>query len=268
MMMLLPLASVAQTNDGNTRFMERFSLGASLGTTGIGIEAATAVNKHFALRAGVSVLPLGTFRIKLANSMGEVYTDMDYSDKDLEEAAKTKKVEVGINVTMITGHAFVDYYPWKTSAFHLTAGVFVGNNDVLHIFNTESGSMKFLNKANENVHIYNQLFGTKYRDVGLKFGDYVFSADKDGNIDARMHVHAVRPYLGIGWGHSVKAYHNRLIHANVDIGTQIWGKPKFVLNNGEKIVRSDSSTEGGIFSVFSGFTAWPTIKVAVSADLF
>lgn len=266
--MLLPLAAGAQKNDSDTKFLEHISVGGSIGTTGIGVEAATAINKHFAVRAGLSFMSLGTFNIKLANSMGELYTNMDYADEDLEESAKAKKVKVGINVTMFTGHALVDYFPWKTSAFHITAGVYLGNKEVLHLFNTEKGSMKFLNKANENVHIYNELFGTHYHDVGLKFGDYIFTADENGNIDTRMKVNVVRPYIGIGWGHSVRAYNNRKVHANFDLGSQFWGAPKFHLNNGEKIIKSNDTTEGGIFSIFSGFTAWPVLKVTVSGDIF
>ena len=61
--------------------------------------------------------------------------------------------------------------------------------------------------GSQKVEEYNNVFRTNYPPIGLKFGDYVFTADEYGNIDVRMKTNAVKPYLGIGFGqHFAKAH--------------------------------------------------------------
>lgn len=269
---VVPTLTFAQS-EGEYRKDDKFlfnhlSIGGNLGTTGVGIDVAMPINKHLSLRAGVSGLVLGTFNIKVANSMDEVYSLMRLDAKDLQENERNKKVAIGINSTNVTGHILLDYHPWKWTGFHLTAGAYIGNRNVLHIFNSVEGDLKFLNKTNENVKTYNELFHSNFRDAGIRFGDYIFTADKDGNMDVRMEVWAVRPYVGIGWGRNVNTYRKNKVLVNFDLGAQFWGRPKMKFNNGEKIVKTSDSNEGGIFSILSGFYAWPTLKIRISGDIF
>lgn len=256
----------AQAQEDDKMLFNHLSIGGTIGTTGIGVEVAMPASKHFTLRAGVSALPLGTFKIKVANNLGSVYDALNYSHDDNSDQA-SKKVQLGINATMITGHLLADYYPWKSSCFHITAGAYFGNKNVLHVFNTEDGSMSFLNEANERVNMYNQLFGTKYPDAGLRFGEYVFTADKQGNVDARMCVNAVRPYVGIGWGRNFNSKKMK-VGFNFDFGWQFWGKPKFNMNNNESKVKTSDANSAGVLGILSGFDAWPVLKLRISGDIF
>lgn len=259
----------AQNNfrsDDNFKF-NHLSLGGSIGTTGIGIEAAMPANRHFGLRAGIDMLALGRFNVKVANSLGNIYSFLGVNDKDIDETARNEKVELGITATMFTGHLLVDYYPWKDSAFHITAGVYMGNSGALHAYNTKDGSAKFLNVANHNVQVYNDLFGTNYPEIGLQFGDYVFTADEKGNVDAVMHVSVVRPYLGFGFGRTINVEKKRKVNVNFDFGCQYWGKPSFKMN-GEKKVKSNDKNEGGVFQSLSGFDVWPTLKITLCGEIF
>lgn len=260
-------AGMAQAQETTDDMMfNHLSIGGSIGTTGIGVDVAMPATKHFTVRAGVSALPLGTFKIKVANSLGSVYEALNYSTPESSNQAN-KKVELGVNVTMITGHLLADYYPWKSSCFHVTAGAYFGNNEVVHVFNTEEGSMKFLNEANKRVHTYNELFGTNYPDAGIRFGEYVFTSDERGNMDTRMRVNAVRPYLGIGWGRNFNTRGTK-VGFNFDFGWQFWGKPKFNMNNNEQTVKTSDSSSAGVLGILSGFDAWPVLKLRISGDLF
>lgn len=262
----LPLTTRAQKVDDNF-FFNHLSVGIGVGTNGSDIEVAMPISSHFTVRAGIDALALGRFNVKLASSMGELNDKLGLNDADFEPGIRNQKVNIGINAKVFSGHLLVDYYPWRTSGFHVTAGVYVGNNSVLHLFNTDDHSMAFLNRANEYVDDYNRTFGTNYNPVGLKFGDYIFTADEKGNMDAQMRVNPVRGYLGIGWGRSISVRDQRRLNLNLDFGFMHWGEPKMRLN-GEKVIKTGDSSEGGVFKILSGFKAYPEIRLSVSYTIF
>lgn len=243
------------------------SVGGSVGLTGIGIDVATPVTRHFTLHAGFSTLPLGALKVKIADNMGEIVSAWNLPEQEILDAAKDKTVEMGIGFNMYTAHILADYHPWRTSDFRITAGVMIGNTNVLHIYNTVDGSMSYLNACNSLLQDYNAAFETNYPYAGLQFGDYVLTADKNGNVDAMMKVWMVRPYLGIGWGRDINVNMKRSVNVNFDFGFQHWGTPTFNFNKGEKKVRTDSS-ESGVFKFLSGLNAWPVLKLSITGEIF
>ncbi|MBQ9884220.1 MAG: hypothetical protein IJM43_07200 [Bacteroidaceae bacterium] len=111
---------------------------------------------------------------------------------------------------------------------------------------------------------YNNVFRTNYPPIGLKFGDYVFTADEHGNIDVRMKTNAVKPYLGIGFGqHFAKAHRLSLA---LDAGLLFWGTPKFLLNNDTEI--KSSGKNSGISGALSWLKAWPNLQIRVAYKIF
>ena len=117
-----------------------------------------------------------------------------------------------------------EVHPFPTP-FYFAAGIFAGNRTFLHFRNTNDGALQALYDANQKVQDYNTLFRTNYPPVGLKFGDYVFTADEYYNIDVKMRTWAVKPYLGIGFGRPVSKT-GKLVSCAFDMGVQFWGKPK------------------------------------------
>lgn len=267
-MALVSTFACAQSSNNECIAFKHLSIAGRLGTTGVGVDVAMPINRHLDIRGGADVLPLGTFNIKAANNLRDIYTDMAVSDPEIRESMKQENVTVGINVTMITGHLLVDYYPWKSSCFHITAGAYFGNCDVLHIFNREDGAFDFLNHASERVQMWNELFNAKYANAGIKFGDYLFTADDRGNIDIKMRTSAVRPYIGIGWGRNYRTEKFGKVSVNFDLGTQMWGSPKFKMNNGEKVIKSKDKDTSGIFGILSGFDFWPSLTIRIAGDIF
>ena len=106
--------------------------------------------------------------------------------------------------------------------------------------------------------------GTGIPIVGVQFGDYVFTADENGNIDVRMKTNAVKPYLGIGFGQHLAKTHR--VSLAVDLGLMFWGSPKFVLNNDKEI--DSAGKNSGIGSVLSWLKAWPNLEVRVAYKIF
>ena len=150
------------------------------------------------------------------------------------------------------------------SSRSFSAGLFFGSTNFLHFRNTNDGALGFLYDANQKVEDYNRLFLTNYPPIGLKFGDYVFTADEHGNIDVRMKTNAVKPYIGIGFGQHIAKNHR--VSLAVDAGLMFWGTPKFVLNNGTEI--ESSGKDSGITSVVSWLKAWPNLQIRVAYKIF
>lgn len=264
MILASSLSMSAQQND--SLLFKNFAVGVSFGTTGIGIEAAASINSHIQVRAGINSFYIGTVNMKLPVTNGDINDYFEITDPTFTEATKKKKTELGLDITMITGSILTDYFPWKNKSFHITAGAYIGNKNVLHFFNKNEGELKFMNVANERVMLYNELYHTNFRPMGLNFGEYTFTADKNGNLDAQLRTWVVRPYIGVGWGRNVSMGTNRRINFNFDAGFQIWGTPKCLLNK-EKTINTGDDEEGGILQIVSGLSAWPSLRLTISSDI-
>ena len=266
LLMVLMAAGVARAErntDENPKF-NHLSLGLTLGTSGYGLDVAMPCTKYVTLRAGASVMHIGDINFNAPTTLANVLYDMKVIDKDMAESLRKTDAAVVIDPLMLNFHVLADIYPLKHSSFHLSVGFFVGNKSVLGVTNKNPGSFKFLNRANEYVKDYNEMFGTKYSDVGVQFGDYVLTADKSGNIDAKMRVNPVRPYIGIGTGRCFG--HTNRCSVMLDGGLMFWGVPKFRLNHEKTISASDS--QSSFLGVFSSLKAFPMIQLRIAGDIF
>ena len=80
------------------------SVGVSAGTTGIGIDVATPVTPHFAIRGGVSFMPGISFD-----------TDVDVDLKNPELGEQTSSLDLTGNMKRASGELLVNYYPFLSS---------------------------------------------------------------------------------------------------------------------------------------------------------
>lgn len=266
---LLPASSLAQSTyrENDDLMFNHMAIGGSIGTTGLGFDVVMPATNHFTVHAGFSTLPLGALKVKIADNMSDVIEALDLPTNSLFDQTKDKAVEMGVAFNMYTAHFLADYYPWRSSEFHVTAGIKIGNPGVFHIYNTQDGSMSYLNVCQQLVEDYNSSFGTDYPPFGLQFGDYVLTSDDNGNVDAKMKVWVVRPYVGIGWGRNINVNVRRNVNVDMDFGFEYWGTPKFDFNKGQKVV-STASQDGGIFKFLSGLNSWPVLKLTISGEIF
>jgi len=174
------------------------------------------------------------------------------------------KIELAAKPNFWNVFLLAEVHPFNNDSFHFTAGLYVGSKNFLHFRNTNDGAFDFLYDANNKVSDYNRAFDTNFSPIGVKFGDYVFTADESGNIDVMMKTNVVKPYLGIGVGKHI-AQNHRLSFA-LDLGLIFWGAPKFVLNNGKEI--KSSGKEAGITQVLSWLDAWPSLQIKLAYKIF
>ena len=240
------------------------SVGLTYGTTGAGIDVAMPVHKLVTVRAGLAGWGLGDIKFKAINTATEI-TEMQMVEEDaVKRAQMVDKVELAVKPNFWNFYLLGEVHPFNNQPFYFSAGLFAGSQNFLHFRNTNDGALGYLNYANQLVEDYNHLYRTNYPPIGLKFGDYVFTADENGNIDVRMKTNAVKPYLGIGFGQHLAKTHR--VSLAVDAGLLFWGTPKFVLNNGTEIKSSGSNS--GITSVLSWLKAWPNLQVRVAYKIF
>ncbi len=268
---LFPLVATAQVQehdldprgDGKQMF-NHMSIGGIVGTSGIGVDVAMPCSKYVVLRGGLDLLHINDMRFNLATSVADVLTSMHIDDPEIQKALHTTDVEVSMRPSIFNVHAIAEIYPFRNSTLHLSAGFYVGNKTVFTLNNTKEGSYKFLNEANEYVQLYNRTFETNYQDVGVKFGNYIFTADKNGNIHVAANTWTFRPYLGLGMGRPFGRTNKCSVL--VDAGCMFWGAPKFKLNH-DKVIKSKSA-EAGLLSRLSSLNFLPVVQVRIAGDIF
>lgn len=152
------------------------SVGVGVGLTGISIEAAAPITPYVTVRGGVNIFP----QIK-------VKTDLDLDGEIPASYNGPRSFEVEGKSSLTTGHLLFDVYPFKTSAFHVTAGAYLGSDKIITLKNTKDGVLMDINRLNAT-----RPDGQK---IGLDLGDYLLTPDERGNVDATLKVAAFRPYL-------------------------------------------------------------------------
>ena len=98
------------------------SVGVSAGTTGIGVDVATPVTPHFAIRGGVSFMP----GIKISTDV-----DVELNDPDLGSYPST--LDLKGSMSRASGELLVNYYPFLSSSFFVTAGAYFGGSKLVKI---------------------------------------------------------------------------------------------------------------------------------------
>lgn len=240
------------------------SVGLSTGLTGTGIDVAMPVHKLVTVKAGFSGWGVGDIKFKAINTATEI-TEMQMVEEDaVKQARMVDKVELAAKPKFWNFFLLGEVHPFKNQPFYFTAGLFFGSRTFMHFRNTNEGALGFLYDANQKVEDYNRLYKTNYPPVGLKFGDYVFTADEQGNIDVRMKTNAIKPYIGIGAGQNIAKTHR--VSLAVEAGLLFWGTPKFLLNNDVEIKSNGSNS--GITSVLSWLKAWPNLQIRVAYKIF
>ena len=187
-------------------YFNHLSAGVSLGTDGIGIELAAPITYDFAVRTGFNFFP----KFKYSKSL--------HLTNDASGAFKLNDVELEGKLNKFDFKLLFDWYPFKTSSFHATAGFFVGGSTLVDVYNKE----EFINPGyygNAGIELGDATKGPEYR--------YTMVTDQSGNVKAEVKVNSFKPYLGVGFGRAVP---KGRIGVQFDLGVQFWGRPE-VLGN-------------------------------------
>lgn len=163
------------------------SIGAEVGTTGWGFEAAMPLTHYVTFRTGFTTLP--RFNVNF---------DINYTTK-----GEKKNVDVCGRVHMSDYKLLVDIYPFKHSSFHVTGGFYAGLPDLGTVYNTG------LLDVDEGE--------------GLEIGDVFVRPDDEGTVNLKLQTNSFKPYAGLGFGRPISTKHK--VSVAFDLGVQFWGTP-------------------------------------------
>lgn len=172
-----------------------FSIGASLGTDGAGIETAFQLNEHLQIRGGYGYAPsFPTIPI--------VKTEVDLHPGT--ESVETTKAQQCFAPNQNAGHILLNYYPFPFLDFYLCGGIYGGAADYMTVRTT---------KLPED-----------YTEVGMTIAGQRIKA-YDNTISAKVTGNVIQPYLGIGFGRAVSD--RSFISVAFDLGIRYMGTPTF-----------------------------------------
>ena len=204
------------------------SFGVEAGTTGVGIQLALPlVTDHIVLTAGFNS-PSLTLNKGFAIDLDEVNANISEVNANLAAAGlpdriNTRFEDVDINTTstinLSTAKAALEFYPFKRSSFHITAGVFYGMNDTFlsvvaatdkafwSSFRELQDEVGAINEKYSDVSAYNAVEISPIRASAMGRTYEVKEQDGAGHVEMSLVLPKFRPYAAIGFGRSMPKGH-------------------------------------------------------------
>ena len=213
-------ASAQDLDSNDFGYFDHLSGGIVLGTEGIGIEVAAPLTYNFAVRMGYSFMP----KFKYSKGLDLGLSDQDKADMaagTYKGAFLSPEVDLEGKLNMGDFKLLVDWYPFRTSSFHATAGFFIGRSTVVKIDNKEP-FVKDNYKGVAGIEL-----GVYDPSNPQSESRYTLMTDPNGDIKGELEVNAFKPYLGVGFGRAVP---KGRIGVQFDLGIQFWGKPELKAN--------------------------------------
>ena len=161
------------TPDG---LFNHLSIGISTGLSGSGIDVTMPVHRLITVRTGYSGLHFGDIKFKSINTAEDLESYALVEDDAVRRAKMADKIELAAKPNFWNVFLLAEIHPFTNESFHFTAGLYFGSKNFVHFRNTNEGALDFLYDANNKVMDYNRAFNTNFSPIGLKFGDYIFTA--------------------------------------------------------------------------------------------
>ena len=162
----------AQTNQQSWGLFNHLDVGVTLGTTGLGVEAAMPINNFLRVRSGLSYMPRVevpmTFGIQVGDDPAKSQSKFNRMAGVMESftgSPVSDEVKMTGKATMWNWHLLFDFYPLKKNKhWRLTAGFFLGPSNVAEAFN-QTESMASLLAVDIYNNTYDKLHGKTIREL-------------------------------------------------------------------------------------------------------
>lgn len=283
---------------------DNLEAGVSLGTTGIGIEAATPVTNWAKLRLGFDGVP--PFKIPLDFSIstyaGEnVAGRLDKIRELMLDVTGEKMGETGrvyAKPNLWNFKMLVDVFPIPGNRhWHVTAGFYAGSKTIGTAINAANATntlvaMNIYNRfyrrmaenGYENEPFFGDIYLTKekydeimsYGELGIYLGEtkdgkpYYLHPSSSGTVSAKAVVNAIKPYFGAGYNTSFGNTKRWTLSA--DAGFLIWGgAPQVILDDGTNMNRELKNVRGKVgkyLDLMKNLPVYPNASVRISYTFF
>lgn len=228
--------AMAQTGTERVKPFSHLSVSLNAGTLGGGLQVAAPLNDYLGLRAGFSLLKFNYNYDYDGTYEGPLPANARVRNEDPD---RYYTVPLKAKANMANGMVLLDYFPFRRSVFHVTAGLLFGTSSILKV----SGET----------------------DERIEVGDIIIEPGADGRVEAALKTNAVKPYVGLGFGRSVA--HSR-VGFKFELGAMFHGNPKIEATTG-KIVEDAVDQELSRFNKFlKNFKAYPVLNFQLSYRIF
>jgi len=119
-----------------------------------------------------------------------------YSDNSTEDG-----IDYEYDLDLLTAGVLLDYYPMEGSEFRVTGGVYYNGTEL-------------------------EMCGKPDATTGITIGNINYNATQIGSLNAKVEFDEIAPYVGIGWGNSVKKGGWSF---SADVGLMYQGEPEVTL---------------------------------------
>lgn len=176
----------AQDNSDSFKMFNHLDLGITLGTTGIGIDAAMPVGNYVKLRTGFEVLPRFNYNMDFGvESFDEEGVPTGSSIEKMSELLYSLtgfKTDQNITMkgkpTLWNFKFLVDVYPFKNNKhWHITAGFHWGPSKIAEAVNAIEDSPSLF-----AIGMYNHLYDIAYKDWVLGIATPIIETESTGPI--------------------------------------------------------------------------------------
>lgn len=228
---LIALSAISVSAQKELGIFNTLSVGVSAGTTGIGVDVATPVTPHFAIRGGVSFMP----GIKISTDV-----DVDLTDPNL--GSYPTNLDLKGSMSRASGELLVNYYPFLSSSFFVTAGAYFGGSKLVKIDGHSDKLKEYVDKGG---------------NAGIVIGDQTIPVDKNGNVAGGLKVSGFRPYIGVGFGRAVP---KKRLGVMFELGVQFHGTPKVYTSAGE-LGNALGDGDDSFTKIMDKLTVYPVMKI-------
>lgn len=242
--MCLALFSLSlQAQENEFGYFNSLSIGASIGTTGWGIDVATPLGNHLALRAGFTIMP----NISYSDNV-DVSININSSYYPNGQIPASIKAEGSMGRT--SGELLLNYYPFKKSSFFLTGGAVFGGDKLIKV-----------KGHSDELAQYQELAGK----AGIEIGDYTIPVDQNGNVSGGIKVSSFRPYIGLGFGRIVPK--NKRVGFLFELGVQVHGTPEVYTDYGN-LEALEEKADNDFSEILDKVTVYPVLRFRLCGKIF
>ena len=232
-----------QAQENEFGYFNSLSVGANIGTTGWGIDVATPLGNHFALRAGFTIMP----NISYSDNV-DVSINIHSSYYPNGQIPASIKAEGSMGRT--SGELLLNYYPFKKSSFFLTGGAVFGGDKLIKV-----------KGHSDELAQYQDLAGK----AGIEIGDYTIPVDQNGNVSGGIKVSSFRPYIGLGFGRIVPK--NKRVGFLFELGVQVHGTPEVYTDYG-KLGDLLEEADNEFSDILDKINVYPVLRFRLCGKIF
>lgn len=210
-------------------------LSVGVGTTGVGIEAATPISPFVQARAGVHIMPGIKFNVNSDVTINTAYGP-EYSEIDLDGSLKRLQGSLIFNVYPL-GNRF---------PLFVAVGAFFGGRDMVKI----DGYCPGVDRLGSYVEV----------------GDYELPLDEHGYARGAIRTSSFRPYLGIGTGRPCPVGRLNFMW---ELGLQFQKSPYLWDDiNRSRVELSDYTSDDTFQKIMDKLSVYPVLKFTLSGRIF